>query len=79
MKIRNNGYGNKNAVGRKIEALRKNQGIDQKDFVAKMQVMGVNIDDSSFSKLEGQIRKVNDRELYAIAKILNVSMESLFE
>ncbi len=79
MKTRKNGYGDKNIVGRKIEALRKSLGIDQKDFVARLQVLGVNIDDSSYSKLEGQIRKVSDRELYAIAKALNVSIDSLFE
>ncbi|MBQ3184011.1 MAG: helix-turn-helix transcriptional regulator [Clostridia bacterium] len=79
MKMRKNGYGDKNIVGRKIEALRKSLGIDQKDFVARLQVLGVNIDDSSYSKLEGQIRKVSDRELYAIAKALNVSIDSLFE
>ncbi|MBR4882189.1 MAG: helix-turn-helix transcriptional regulator [Clostridia bacterium] len=66
-------------VGKKIENLRKSLGIDQKDFVARIQVLGVNIDDSSYSKLEGQIRKISDRELYAIAKALNVTIDSLFE
>lgn len=79
MKTRKNGYGDKNIVGRRIEAMRKSLGIDQKDFVARIQVIGVNIDDSSYSKLEGQIRKVSDRELYAIAKALNVSIDELFE
>ena len=79
MRIRKNGYGDENIVGKKIENLRKSLGIDQKDFVARIQVLGVNIDDSSYSKLEGQIRKISDRELYAIAKALNVTIDSLFE
>lgn len=65
-------------VGRNIERIRKEQGIKQKDFVAKMQIMGCNINPTSYSKLEGQLRSVTDRELYTVAKILEVDMEELF-
>lgn len=79
MKIRKQEYGTANLIGRNVERLRKKQGIKQKDFVAKMQVFGCDINPTSYSKLEGQVRSVTDRELYVIAKILKVSMESLFE
>ena len=39
MKIRKQEYGSANMVGKNIERLRKEQGIKQKDFIAKMQVM----------------------------------------
>lgn len=79
MKIRKQEYGTANLIGRNVERLRKKQGIKQKDFIAKMQVFGCDINPTSYSKLEGQIRSATDREIYAIAKILKIPMESLFE
>lgn len=78
MKIRKHEYGNCNIVGKNIEALRKSKGIKQKDFIAKMQTLGCNINPTSYSKLEGQIRIATDIEIFAIAKILNVSTDELF-
>ena len=79
MKIRKQEYGNANMVGKNIEQMRKEKGIKQKDFIAKMQVMGCDINPTSYSKLEGQLRSATDREVFAIAKILGVPMEALFE
>lgn len=78
MKIRKKEYGTANMVGRNIEKLRKEKGIKQKDFIAKMQVMGCDINPTSYSKLEGQVRSATDREIFVVAKILNVTMEMLF-
>lgn len=36
------------------------------------------INPTSYSKLEGQLRNATDKEIYVIAKILNVSIETLF-
>ena len=78
MKIRKQIYGDKNLVGKNIERLRKERGIKQKDFIAQIQVMGCDMNPTSYSKLEGQIRSATDKEIYVIAKILNVAMEELF-
>lgn len=79
MKIRKKEYGKANMVGKKIEQLRKQKGLKQKDFIAKMQVMGCDINPTSYSKLEGQVRSATDKELFVISKILNVPMEFLFD
>ncbi|MBQ7761594.1 MAG: helix-turn-helix transcriptional regulator [Clostridia bacterium] len=79
MKIRKHEYGNANMVGRNIERLRKEKGIKQKDFIAKIQLMGCDMNPTSYSKLEGQIRSATDKEIYAIAKVLNVQIEKLYE
>ena len=79
MKIRKQEYGKANMVGRNIERLRKEQGIKQKDFIARMQVMGCDINPTSYSKLEGQLRSATDREIFIISKILGVPMEKLFD
>ena len=79
MKTRKLEYGTENMVGKKIERMRKERGIKQKDFVSKMQVLGCDINPTSYSKLEGQIRIATDKEIYVIAKILNVPIDELFE
>jgi len=79
MKIRKQEYGNSNMVGKNIERLRKAKGIKQKDFIAKIQVFGCDMNPTSYSKLEGQVRSASDREIFVIAKILGVTMEELFK
>lgn len=79
MKLRKKEYGDCNLVGRNIERLRKEKGIKQKDFISKMQTMGCDINPTSYSKLEGQVRQATDKEIFAAAKILNVGLEKLFE
>ncbi len=79
MKTRKQDYGTANIVGRNIERIRKERNIKQKDFIAMMQTAGCDINPTSYSKLEGQVRAANDKELYVIAKILNTSIDSLFE
>ena len=78
MKTRKAEYGNGNLVGRNIERLRKEKGITQKDLISRMQVLGCDINPTSYSKLEGQIRIATDKEIFVLAKILNVTVDSLF-
>ena len=77
LKPRKAAYGNKNISGAKIEKIRKQHNMSQSTLVAKMQLLGVDINPSSLSKLEGQTRMASDIELFAIAKILGVTIDSL--
>lgn len=77
MKPRKAEYGTKNICGANVERIRKQLGMKQATLVAKMQLAGVDINPSSLSKLEGQIRVASDIELKAIAQILGVTMEEL--
>lgn len=77
MKPRKAEYGDKNICGANIERIRKQLGMKQATLVRKMQLMGVDINPSSLSKLEGQTRSATDIELKAIAAILGVTMEEL--
>ena len=79
MKIRKQEYGDANMIGKNVERLRKQKNIKQKDFISQLQVLGLDINPTSYSKLEGQVRSATDREVYIIAKVLNVKMEDLFE
>ncbi len=79
MKTRKKPFGNANMVGKNIENLRKSQNIKQKDFIAKMQFLGIDINPTSYSKLEGQLRIATDKEVYAAANILKVDINELFK
>jgi len=79
MKTRSKKYGESNLIGKKVFNLRKKLGISQKDFIATLQLNGLDINPTSYSKLEGQIRMASDKEVYHIAKALNVKIEDLFD
>ena len=79
MKIRNKAYGNLNLIGKQVEALRKARNIKQKDFITQLQLAGLDINPTSYSKLEGQIRIASDKEVFYIAQVLNVDIKELFE
>lgn len=72
-------YGDMNMVGKKIERLRIANKIKQKDFISRMQTMGCDINPTSYSKLEGQVRIATDKEVYVAAKILDININELFE
>lgn len=69
--------GHRNIVGAKIVRLRRERNIKQKELVAKLQSMGMDISDTSMSRLEGQTRLVQDFEIPILARALEVSVEWL--
>lgn len=77
MRIRKQPLGDRNIVGARIEAKRKELGIKQIDLLTQLQIQGVELTASGLSKLEGQIRSVNDYELVAIADVLGVTLNWL--
>lgn len=72
MRLRNKPLGNKNLIGARVETVRREMGMKQKELLAQLQVRGVDMNASGLSKLEGQIRMVTDYELLALSEILNV-------
>ena len=74
MRIRKKPLGDKNLVGARIESIRRNRGMKQKELLAQLHVRGVDINASALSKLEGQLRTVTDIELLAFAEILDVDV-----
>ena len=70
--------GTENLVGQNIVLLRKRKHLKQTELLAQLQVRGIDINQSALSAIEGQHRKVSDRELLAISAILCVPLEALF-
>lgn len=77
MKHRKEPPGDKNIIGNKVITIRKAKRMKQKDFLARLQTFGLDISPTSLSRLEGQYRLVQDYELVAIAKALDVSVQEL--
>jgi len=77
MKPRRGEQGTKNIVGSKIVAFRLKNGIKQKDFLAQLQVLGLDISETSLSHLEGQYRYVRDYEIPILAKALGLTADEL--
>ena len=77
MKPRSYSPGTKNIVGSKVLAMRLGRGIKQKDFLAQLQVLGLDISATSLSRLEGQYRLVQDFEVVVLAKVLGITTDEL--
>ncbi|MCL2108695.1 MAG: helix-turn-helix transcriptional regulator [Oscillospiraceae bacterium] len=69
--------GDKNIVGVKVAEIRKKRRIKQKDFLAHLQVLGMDISATSLSRLEGQHRLVQDFEVVLLAKALGITVGEL--
>ncbi len=70
---------NRNIVGSRVRQARKTSKppITQKDLAARLEVLGLEIDQVKVSKIEQGIRPVFDYELAKIAEALKVSVEWL--
>lgn len=73
--------GNRNIVGTKVSQARKivNPPITQTDLVARLQLLGMKIDQSGVSKIESGQRPVSDIEVVALARALKLSVTWLLE
>ena len=77
MKPRRRKPGDKNTIGAKVLAYRQANDIKQKDFLAQLQVLGMDISSTSLSRLEWQERLVQDREIVIIAVVMKIDPNEL--
>ena len=69
--------GNLNIVGKNISEIRKKQKISRQALSNKLMLLGVDISPQSLYDIENGLRTMVDYELCAIAKILDISVDSL--
>ncbi len=70
--------GSENLIGQNVVLFRKRIGLNQDMLLSRLQVWGIDISQTTLSDIEGQKRKVFDKELLALADILGVTLEDLF-
>ena len=79
MKPRQQPLGNKNIIGANVTKIRRLHRMSQRELAINMQLLDVDINFSSLSKLEGQTRIATDKEIQAIAQIFNIRIDDLFK
>lgn len=68
-----------NVVGEKIKKYRMERKLSQKDLSEKLEMDAIYICRGSISRIESHERTVTDFELRAMAKVLRVPIEELYE
>lgn len=68
-----------NLVGERVRQLRIQKGWSQQTLSDKLEMIAIYICRGSISRIEDKQRTVTDIELYGLAKVLDVPIESLFE
>lgn len=70
----------RNIIGKRVRLARSRAKppVTQKDLAARLQVMGLRLEQAAISKIEAGYRDVTDREAASIAKALGVTVGWLF-
>jgi transcriptional regulator with XRE-family HTH domain len=68
-----------NMIGENVAKRRKELKMSQQKLSNKLELYAVYVCRGSISRIEDRSRTVTDIELYAIAKVLNVSINDLFD
>ncbi len=68
-----------NLIGANVRKYRKERKMTQKLLSEKLELLSVYICRGSVSRIEDMSRTVTDIELYALANVLDVSIEELFD
>lgn len=68
-----------NMIGHNVRNFRKKRNMSQQLLSDKLETMAIYICRGSISRIEDMSRTVTDIELYGLSKILNVSIEELFD
>ena len=69
---------NMNMIGDKVKELRIARKISQQALSNKLETLAIYICRGSISRIEDKQRTVTDIELYGLAQVLEVSIESFF-
>ena len=79
MKIYRYMDGNANASGCKIKERREAAGLSQEQLAAKVQLVGLNLNQKAISRIETGDRVVPDFELLFFSEVFDVSVETLLD
>jgi transcriptional regulator with XRE-family HTH domain len=69
---------NQNIVGKQIRRLRTDARLSQDAFAARLQILGWDLSRAGLSKIEAGLRRVNDAELWLIAKAFGTNVGMMY-
>lgn len=79
MSLINRYEGKINVIGENLRKYRMEQGLSYEKLSAKLELLGIIIHKQSLYDVEKNKRVVKDYELYAIARVLKIPIDKLFE
>lgn len=68
-----------NMIGDQVRRLRLQKGWSQQKISNKLEMLAIYVRRGSISRIEDRQRTVTDIELFGLANVLGVPIESLFE
>ena len=68
-----------NTIGPKIRYFREENNWTQDELAAHCHLVGWEISRGTIAKIESQVRRITDNEVELIAKVLNISVQQLFD
>ena len=69
----------RNLIGDNLKKYRKLNKLSQRDFILKLSLIGLNLDQAALARIETSKREVYDYELLYFSKVLNIKIENLFD
>ncbi len=69
--------GRNNLCGQNVAALRRKQGLSQRELADALQLTGLDMDKNAVQRIEAGKRFVTDIELATLARFFHVSMDTL--
>lgn len=69
----------RNVISKQLKLARVKQGLSQAQLAAKMQTLGVSLDQQMISRIEGNLRMVTDYELACFSIALHISPQELLK
>ena len=67
-----------NIIGPTVRRMRVEAGLSQEQLATKIQVAGWDLSRGGLSKIEAQLRRVNDAELLILARVFNCETQDLY-
>ena len=68
-----------NVIFQNVEKDRALRGLSQPDLCRKLSLLGINMYNNDIYRIEHNKKSVKDFELYALAKVLGVTVDDLLE
>ena len=68
----------RNVIGPQLRRLRSKAELSQAALAVRLQLAGLDWSRVALAKIESQIKKVSDAELFTVARVLKIEMKHLF-
>lgn len=69
----------RNLIGENLRNIRLTHGLSQEQLIAQLNLLGLDLDRTSLSRIENQNREVYDYELMYFSKALKIDITDLFK